>query len=107
MRVAQDLLARGRPFSAHEVFEARWKAAPEAERNLWQGLAQLAVAITHAQRGNGAGAHALLARGAERLEQYAATGGPAYGLDLAAVRRQAEAAVAGGLHSGGDTTPHR
>ena len=33
----------GRPFHAHEVLEASWKAAPPAERDLWQGLAQLAV----------------------------------------------------------------
>ena len=63
---ARDLLADGRPFSAHEVFEARWKAGPDAERDLWQGLAQLCVGITHAERGNLTGALRLiggLARG--------------------------------------------
>ncbi|MEJ7757523.1 MAG: DUF309 domain-containing protein [Nocardioidaceae bacterium] len=50
--VARGLLAAGRPFSAHEVFEARWKAGPAAERDLWQGLAQICVALTHAARGN-------------------------------------------------------
>ncbi|MGZ4594906.1 MAG: DUF309 domain-containing protein, partial [Actinomycetes bacterium] len=37
---AQRLLDAGRPFHAHEVLEGTWKAAPEAERDLWQGLAQ-------------------------------------------------------------------
>jgi hypothetical protein len=32
---AHELLADGRPFSAHEVYEARWKAGPAAERELW------------------------------------------------------------------------
>jgi hypothetical protein len=79
---ARELLAAGRPFSAHEVYEARWKAGPPEERDLWQGLAQLCVAITHAERGNRTGALRLLSRAHGRLRAYAATGGPAYGLDL-------------------------
>jgi uncharacterized protein len=78
----RELLADGRPFSAHEVYEARWKAGPAAERELWQGLAQLCVAITHAERGNGVGALRLLGRARRRLQAYAATAGPTYGLDL-------------------------
>ena len=49
---AQELLDAGRPFHAHEVLEDAWKSAPEAERQLWRGLAQLAVGLTHATRGN-------------------------------------------------------
>jgi hypothetical protein len=86
VRFAQDLLDQGRPFSAHEVFEARWKDAPEEEHDLWQGLAQLCVGLTHALRGNATGAERLLERGHSRLERYAATGGPTYGLDLGAFR---------------------
>jgi uncharacterized protein len=79
---AHELLAEGRPFSAHEVFEARWKAGPDSERELWQGLAQLCVGITHAERGNRIGARRLIGRARRRLETYLATGGPVYGLDL-------------------------
>lgn len=79
---ARRLLAEGRPFSAHEVLEARWKDCPAAERPLWQGLAQLCVGLTHAARGNPVGARRLVERGAERLEGYA---GPAYGLDVPAL----------------------
>ncbi len=82
---ARALLREGRPFSAHEVLEARWKAGPEAERELWQGLAQVCVGLTHEARGNAAGAATLLERGAANLEGYAAGDGPTYGLDLAAV----------------------
>jgi uncharacterized protein len=67
LALAQQMIDEGRPFHAHEVLEASWKAAPTAERDLWQGLAQLAVGLTHARRGNAAGAAALLRRGAERV----------------------------------------
>ena len=82
---AHELLAEGRPFSAHEVYEARWKAGPATERELWQGLAQLCVGITHAERGNRIGALRLIQRARRRLETYAATGGPVYDLDLGRV----------------------
>lgn len=82
---AHELLAEGRPFSAHEVYEARWKAGPESERELWQGLAQLCVGITHAERGNRIGARRLIGRARRRLETYSATGGPVYGLDLSKI----------------------
>lgn len=84
---ARELLRQGRPFSAHEVCEARWKGGPAAERDLWQGLAQLCVGLTHALRGNATGAQRLLTRGTSRLMAYEATGGPAYGLELLAVVR--------------------
>jgi hypothetical protein len=71
---ADRLLAAGRPFHAHEVLEARWKMAPPAERDLWQGLAQVAVGLTHAYRGNARGAAALLRRGAQRVRPYALPG---------------------------------
>jgi predicted metal-dependent hydrolase len=81
---ATRLLEEGRPFAAHEVFEARWKEGPDTERDLWQGLAQLCVGITHARRGNRVGAATLVERGAAHVHEYAAAGGPTYGLDLAA-----------------------
>ena len=80
---ARELLEAGRPFSAHEVLEARWKDAPALERDLWQGLAQLCVGLTHSARGNHTGAARLVERAAGRLDQYAATNGPTYGVDLA------------------------
>ena len=68
--LADQLLRAGRPFHAHEVLEASWKSAPPRERDLWQGLAQVAVGLTHAHRGNARGAVALLRRGAERVRDY-------------------------------------
>lgn len=59
---AQELLDKGMAFHAHEVFEAAWKNGPQNERSLWQSLAQLAVGITHVQRGNTRGALGVLSR---------------------------------------------
>lgn len=71
VREAQRLLDDGCPFHAHEVFEGVWKSIPGEHRALWQGLAQLAVGLTHVQRGNPTGAAALLRRAADRIEPYA------------------------------------
>jgi len=68
--LADRLLRDGRPFHAHEVLEAAWKYGPASERDLWQGLAQIAVGLTHARRGNARGAVALLSRGAQRVRGY-------------------------------------
>jgi hypothetical protein len=68
--LADRLLRDGRPFHAHEVLEAAWKSGPADERDLWQGLAQIAVGLTHARRGNARGAVALLSRGTERVRGY-------------------------------------
>jgi uncharacterized protein len=77
---AQRLLDAGRPFHAHEVLEGTWKAAPADERDLWQGLAQLAVGLTHRARGNQHGARTLLLRGAARIQRYADA--RPYGIDV-------------------------
>ncbi len=85
---AQRLLDDGRPFAAHEVLEASWKAAPREERDLWQGLAQVAVGLTHLQRGNTRGAVALLRRGAARITPYAERA--PHGVDVSGVVGYAE-----------------
>lgn len=101
-----SLLLAGRPFHAHEVFEDAWKSADGPERDLWRGLAQVAVGLTHARRGNARGASALLTRGASRLRDYAGralnagdadssgqAAGP-YGIDVAFVESRADALAA-------------
>ncbi|MFD2419179.1 DUF309 domain-containing protein [Amycolatopsis pigmentata] len=86
---AQRLLDEGRPFHAHEVFEDAWKSSAGPERALWKGLAQLAVGVTHAARGNEKGALTLLDRAAEAIEPYADTA--PYGLDVSGLVRWARA----------------
>ena len=77
---AQQLLDAGRPFHAHEVLEDAWKSAPGPERQLWRGLAQLAVGLADVARGNDQGAARLLERGAGNVAPYA--GAPPHGIDV-------------------------
>ncbi|MFF2791065.1 DUF309 domain-containing protein [Streptomyces sp. NPDC058049] len=86
VREAQRLLDAGMPFHAHEVFEDAWKSGPEAAAPLWRGLAQLAVGLTHAARGNAVGGARLLRRGAAAIEGL--DGGP-YGVDVPGLVRWA------------------
>ena len=97
---AQRLLDADRPFHAHEVLEAVWKAAPSEERELWRGLAQVAVGITHLRRGNATGARALLSRAADRIAGF--TPGP-YGLDVPGIAAEARRVAA--LIERGDADP--
>ncbi|MGH3766241.1 MAG: DUF309 domain-containing protein [Pseudonocardiaceae bacterium] len=92
LRQAQQLIDDGYPFHAHEVLEAVWKSTEGEHRALWQGLAQLAVGLTHVQRGNPQGAVALLRRGAARIDPYA--GAPPNGLDVAGLAGQARSLAA-------------
>ncbi|HEU4542722.1 MAG TPA: DUF309 domain-containing protein [Jiangellaceae bacterium] len=99
---AQQLLDNGRAFHAHEVLEGTWKAADEPERELWRGLAQLAVGMTHAQRGNVRGAVQLLDRGAARIAEYADN--PPHGIDVKGLVAWAHDA-AGRLAAAGASAP--
>lgn len=89
---AQRLLDAGLVFQAHEVLEDAWKAAGSGERDLWRGLAQLAVGLTHAARGNPRGAITVLSRGAAALDEHPDPG--AYGLDVPALVAWTDRAVA-------------
>jgi len=92
---ARALLDDGRPFAAHEALEVRWKSCPDEERELWQGLAQLCVGLTHQARGNAVGASRLVERAAARLEAYQQASSPTYGLDLAVLIACARVRVQG------------
>jgi hypothetical protein len=92
VRQAQRLIDDGYPFHAHEVFEGVWKATEGEHRELWQGLAQLAVGLTHVQRGNAKGAVTLLRRGADRIDPYAAAS--PHGLDVAGLAGHARSLAA-------------
>ena len=85
LAAAQGALDAGRPFTAHEYLETAWHRSPDAERSLWQGLAQVAVALTHLQRGNATGAASLLDRAAEHLSSYAGT--TPHDVDVDGIRR--------------------
>lgn len=84
VRDAQRLLDDGKPFHAHEVFEDAWKTGPADEQDLWKGLAQLAVGLTHAARDNPVGSATLLRRGADYITDY--TDAEPHGIDVSGLR---------------------
>ena len=84
IREAQQLLEAGRPFHAHEVFEDAWKTGPDDESDLWKGLAQLAVGLTHVARENPVGATTLLRRGADNLTPFVVD--QRHGIDVAGLQ---------------------
>lgn len=100
---AQRLIDQDLTFHAHEVLEAAWKQRADSERALWQGLAQLAVGITHVHRGNVVGAAKLLRRAALRLDEYdAASDAERHGVDVAGLVGYARMLA---VELGGTTAP--
>ncbi|WP_042804354.1 DUF309 domain-containing protein, partial [Streptomyces sp. C] len=98
---AQRLLDAGMPFHAHEVFEDAWKSGRAEDAGLWRALAQLAVGLTHAARGNSVGGARLLRRGAGALAGLGSgeARGEAYGMDVAGLVRWARE-LAGRVEAG-------
>ncbi len=83
--LGQRLLDDHRPFHAHDVFEDHWKQTSGPERTLWRGLAQLAVGVTHAARGNPRGAAAVLDRAVASIDPF--SGQRPHGIDVAGLQR--------------------
>ena len=59
-----------RYWHAHEAWETVWRAAPEEERDFYQGLIQIAAGLLHLQRRNLRGAQNKLREGVDRLRPY-------------------------------------
>ena len=92
-RIAETLaLVRdGQGFTAHEMFEELWRAAPPSERDLYQGLVHVAVAAYQDGRGNAVGRTRQLEKALRRLGPYA----PSYeGIDIEALLAWSRASLA-------------
>jgi hypothetical protein len=91
-----DLLRHRRFFEAHEALELAWRAAPDDERDFYQGLVHVAVAWYQAGRGRTIGATRQLEKALRRLERYE----PSHlGIDVRDLRdqlRRAHATVVSG-----------
>src|SRR2546421_5118849 len=84
------LIRAGEYFAAHEELETAWRAAPQPERDFFQGLVHVAVAWYQAGRGRRIGTERQLAKAIRRLTPYA----PSHrGLDLVALLAQLESAL--------------
>jgi predicted metal-dependent hydrolase len=84
-----DLIRRGEYFAAHEELEDAWRAAPQEERDFFQGLVHFTVAWYQARRGNRVGCERQLEKAARRLGPYA----PEHrGVDVASILQQLKSA---------------
>jgi uncharacterized protein len=89
-RTGVALIRAGEYFAAHEELELAWRAAPQAERDFFQGLVHVAVAWYQAGRGRRIGTERQLQKAIRRLTPYA----PAHrGLDLDALLAQLRRAL--------------
>jgi hypothetical protein len=59
-----------RYWHAHEAWETLWRAAPDDERDFYQGLIQVAAGLLHLQRRNLRGARNKLSEGLTKLAPY-------------------------------------
>ena len=59
-----ELMRAGAYFAAHEELELAWRAAPDGERDFFQGLVHVAVAWYQAGRGNRVGCERQLEKAA-------------------------------------------
>ncbi|PSB19262.1 DUF309 domain-containing protein [Phormidesmis priestleyi ULC007] len=61
---------QGEFYTCHDTLEAIWMEAPTFEKNFYQGILQVAVAIYHLGNRNLRGAVILLGEGLNRLRKY-------------------------------------
>ena len=59
-----------RYWHAHEAWETPWRAAPDEDRDFYQGLILIAAGLLHLQRRNLRGARNKMAEGIQKLEAY-------------------------------------
>jgi predicted metal-dependent hydrolase len=64
------LFNQGKFFAAHEVLEDVWRAAPQEDKKIWQGLVQVAVALHHYSTGNRVGMRSVLVRAMNNLDAH-------------------------------------
>ena len=74
---ATELFQRGlalfngvRYWHAHEAWETLWRAAPDEDRDFYQGLILIAAGLLHLQRRNLRGARNKLSEGVTKLTPY-------------------------------------
>lgn len=77
-------------YDCHEVLEVVWRDQVDPEKQLTQGIIQVAVALYHCRRDNYVGAEKLLLRGLERIRRSLAIASP---IDVAALLSDVEKAL--------------
>jgi hypothetical protein len=87
LRAALDQFNRRWYFEAHETLEDLWMVTPLPERQLFQGIIQLAAAFVHLARGEYPGTLKLLDASIEKLREFAPE---AFGIDIESLIADAE-----------------
>lgn len=67
---AVEQFNQGDFYACHDTLEAIWIEAPTFEKNFYQGILQVAVALYHLGNHNWRGAVILLGEGLNRLRKY-------------------------------------
>ncbi len=86
------LFNRGEFFRAHEALEDAWRECRVENRQLVQGLVQVAAAMHHFSTGNAEGGRSVLARALRNLNDYPDQYG---GVDLGRLRHNFESWTSG------------
>lgn len=60
----------GQFYACHDTLEALWIESTESDKNFYQGILQIAVALHHLENRNWRGAVILLGEGSNRLRRY-------------------------------------
>jgi predicted metal-dependent hydrolase len=79
---AVDQFNNGYYFESHETLEDLWMVTPVPERDLFQGIIQLAAALVHYARGEYSGMVKLLDAAADKLQRFSPA---ALGVDIDAL----------------------
>ncbi len=61
---------QGQFYACHDTLEALWIEAPQSEKNFYQGILQIAVALYHLSNQNWRGCVVLMGEGMNRLRSY-------------------------------------
>lgn len=85
-----ELFNNGQFYDCHEVLEDVWRDQVDPEKQLTQGIIQVAVALYHCQKENYIGAEKLLLRGLARIRQSLTLATP---IDVAVLLSDVESAL--------------
>jgi len=85
-----ELFRAGRYFETHEEWEIAWRDATAAERDFYQGMVHVTVALYQAGRDNAVGARSQMRKARRRLAGY---GAHHHGVELKRLLPEVEQAV--------------
>jgi predicted metal-dependent hydrolase len=86
-----DAFNQGDYYACHDLLEEIWLESEPSDRNFYQGIIQIAVALYHLRNHNLQGAMILLGEGSNRLKTYEQD---YYGVETQRLRKDARVLLA-------------